>query len=89
MKKFSAILGLALLVMIFVICNYFEHNYTRECEVVEMNNDSVIVLDNTGNEWEFFSDDKFEIGEKVRVRFNDNCTDSHIYDDKITGVEKF
>jgi heme/copper-type cytochrome/quinol oxidase subunit 2 len=61
--------------------------YSLTCEVIEVNrtNDTVLVIDATGNEWEWTGTEDWEIGDCASMVMNDNGTDE-VYDDVIISV---
>lgn len=82
MKKIMAIL---ILIGLCCLAGYYEHNYTREVEVINVQGCDVTVADNYGHEWKFFGDG-YKVGEIITVRMNTNCTTNTVIDDEITGV---
>lgn len=80
---------LSIIVLIFVFASLFfvtynETHYYREGYLVHTVFDNYVVfVDNTGNEWEMFTDGQpFVDGQNVRVTMFDNYTHTHIKDDK-------
>ena len=47
--------------------------YVKECVVVDVNNDVVTIQTEQGDYFEFFGDG-FDVGDNVKVTFNDNET---------------
>lgn len=85
MKK--NILSIAVLIFVFAslfFVSYNETHYYREGYLVHTVFDNYVVfVDNTGNEWEMFTDGQpFVDGQNVRVTMFDNHTHTHIKDDK-------
>lgn len=75
------------IVVAFTLCSYIEHNYTRKsCEVIQVHNGIVAVVDKGGNVWEF-EGEGYHKGDTVNLHMNDNCT-STICDDYIKKVKK-
>ena len=82
MKKI--IIGVILIGM-FCWANHYEHNYTREVKVIDVQGCDITVADNYEHEWVFFGDG-YEVGDIITVKMNTNYTDNTVNDDKITGV---
>ena len=81
------IAGLVVLVLVTGIVGYIETHYTREAEVIELESDSVVVVeDATGNEWAF-EGEGYAVGDKVTMKMHTNGTDSIITDDVIENVK--
>lgn len=70
---------------IFYWASYYEHNYTREVEVVSVHDCDITVADDYGHKWVFIGDG-YKVGEIITVRMNTNCTTNMVSDDKIVGV---
>lgn len=89
-KVIQVVVMITVLFTIWGVCGYVEQNYTRSCEVYEVNGNIITVEDNTGELWDFEAenDEVFETGEKIILKMNTNCTDSYIYDDYITGWKR-
>lgn len=86
MKK---ILVGALLVAMFGVVGYVEHNYTRkDCEVIQINDGIVTFEDKCGFvwDWKIKENEYFEIGDFVDLRMNDHCSNSYVHDDEITKI---
>ena len=79
---------LLIVIVLFLIGCYYEHNYTREAIVSEINEESgeVTFLDNCGYEWVAYSDDVV-LGQRVILKMNDSCSASYIGDDVITKIK--
>ena len=84
------VFGLAVFLLVFIvlpgIVGNYEHHYTREAEVVEVNDELVVVEDNCGYLWEFYGDD-YEVGQQVKMKMFTNYTHDTIFDDEIEKVE--
>lgn len=78
------------LVVLFAMCCYMEHHYTRNnCEVVEIEGTVVTVEDECGYLWSYeveAEDDVPRVGEYVDLVMYTNLTDNNIYDDVIERV---
>ena len=73
--------------------SYVEHNYTVEGFVYTLNDNYIILEDNTGSLWAYDFDEKITRdtlvkNEKVEIDFNDNCSNSNREDDIITNIRK-
>lgn len=85
-KILTILIGLGCFAL-FIVGSYYEHNYKRkDCEVVEIDYETVTVEDSCGYLWEF-QGVGYSIGDKVDLQMNDNCTSS-IKDDIIISVNK-
>lgn len=91
---YKAITGTLTLVMITVcfvilpgIAGWVDTHYTMDCEIDNVDGEIITVLDGTGNLWDFCGDG-FHKGDRVKVTFFNNTTDSTRYDDEIVKVEK-
>ena len=92
-KVVNAVVVGGLIVVCLVFCSCVQHNYTMNGYVDEVTEESIVVVDMTGNVWEYLFDDTvkkdtFAEHEQVVIHFNDNCSDSNRQDDIITGIEK-
>ena len=90
-KALTNVISVVLIMITFVIlpgiAGYIENHYTMTCVVDTINNDNVTVIDQTGNLWGFYGDG-FNAGDRVKVTFYNNTTNSTRYDDEIIKVEK-
>lgn len=85
-KILTALIGLGCSAL-FIVGSYYEHNYKRkDCEIVEINYETVTVEDTCGFLWEF-QGTGYSIGDRVDLQMNDNNTSS-IKDDIIISVSK-
>ena len=67
----------------------YESTYTRNAEVVEVQNDSLVTFtDTTGNDWDYYFEDgtDLEVGDSVKLIMDTMHTDSNIYDDEIKKI---
>lgn len=86
MKKIALVL---VFVLMFGVCSYIEHNYTRkDCEIVRVENGVVTFEDKCGFywDWENGENEYFEVGDFVDLKMNDNCSSGYVGDDVITKV---
>ena len=66
--------------------DYIKTSYTREATIIEYNNNTYTIEDDTGHTWKF--DGKgYSIGDRVKLYMNTNHTDSNIFDDEITKMK--
>lgn len=88
MKKIlSTILVIIAIVAIYAGCNYYETHYNREAVVIDIEDENVVVVeDTTGNIWDF-EGEGFQKGDKLTMTMWTHCTDSYIYDDEIENVK--
>ena len=70
--------------------SYFEHNYTREeCEVIQICDGIVTVVDGCGFTWDFEKENNdLEVGDFVTLKMFDNISSANIEDDVITKIIK-
>ena len=92
-KAITSVLVGALVVVTLIFCSCIAHNYTINGYVDYLTDESIVVVDTTGNVWEYLFDDTvkedtFTTHEAVVIHFNDNCSDSERVDDIITGIDK-
>lgn len=83
MKKIIVIIAIFSMIMGM---SYFEHNYIRQnCEVTQICDGIVTVIDETGETWDFIAKG-YKVGDIVDVKMHDNYTSAYVYDDEITKV---
>ena len=84
-------LAAAAVIIIFVLCQgiigNYETHYTREVYVTEVDGDKITTEDNGGNLWEFYSNEEYTIGQKLKLKMFTNYTDNDIYDDEVLDVQ--
>lgn len=84
MKK---VLSVLLIVSIFSLASYIEHNYTRkDCEVTAVTASGVLIKDKCGFIWYYDEPTDLKVGDKVDLKMHDNCSNSNIDDDEIKKV---
>lgn len=71
---------------IFGCVSYCEHNYTRKAIVTDIDCTKVIVEDNSGHQWVYYSDN-YSIGDRIVLKMHDNNTPNYIKDDIIKGIK--
>ena len=81
---------ITIIVMITVIvmygyCAWHETHYTRDAIVIEIEDNTIVVVDTTDNVWEF-EGTNYKINDNVKMVMNTMHTDSNIYDDEIEKV---
>ena len=84
MKTIAIILAILLLLTMFNGCT----NYREVCEITEVRHGVVTVVDRHGEEWEFYSDANWFIGELVEITFDrkpkpDNLHEVEIIDARL------
>ena len=83
----KAILIVTLAIVAFLIVGHIESHYTAMAVVTYTNsNGYVTAVDKNGEVWAFYGDN-FSNGDKVKLTFFTNCTDT-IYDDEIVKAVK-
>lgn len=85
MKTFIVIL---LIVCMCCVIGYYEHNYTRpNCEVTQICDGIVTVVDETGETWDFKAKG-YNVGDIIELKMYDNNTSAYVYDDIVKGVKR-
>ena len=94
MTWLEMICGTFLIVILFVIlpsiAGHIETTYERKnCEVITISNNEVIVKDSNDNTWSFYVDDNSELKlhDIVTLKMHTNFTDDIISDDIVKGVK--
>lgn len=83
----KTILIATLAIVAFLIIGHIESHYTTMATVTYINSDGYITaIDEDGEVWAFYGDN-FSNGDKVKLTFFTNCTDT-IYDDEIVKAVK-
>ena len=89
MKTIKNILGGIIVVLFFIalgaIGGTIESTYTMTGEIVSVHDEDIIVIDEKGEEWEFYGTG-YSKGDKVKIRFFNNGT-SRRGDDKVEKVK--
>jgi hypothetical protein len=80
-KRITAVLGILTFFSMVGIVGRFESEYTMQGTVI----DETTVQDDRGNLWGYDTD--IEAGTKVTITFDNNHTDTIIYDDKVIDVK--
>ena len=83
----EAIIVLALVLAPPIIGGTIQTTYTMTAEVVSADYGTIAIVDETGELFAFCGDG-FSVGDKVKVRFNTNFTDSTREDDEVRKVWK-
>ena len=91
MRKYNEIIvGVVMFLLMFVVLpglvGNYEHHYTRDAEVIEVDDDLIVVEDNCGYLWEFYGNG-YEVGQQVKMKMFTNYTHDTIFDDEIEKVE--
>lgn len=88
---FEKVKYVIIMIVVFIIipgiAGSLEVSYTEQGEIINKENDVITILDMTGNLWEYETEKDFEIGDKVKVTFNDNETIKK-EDDMIIKIKK-
>lgn len=83
----KVILITILAIVAFLIVGHIESHYTTMATVTYTNSDGYITaIDEDGEVWAFYGDN-FSNGDKVKLTFFTNCTDT-IHDDEIVKAVK-
>lgn len=86
----EAISGILVVIIMFAaagIGGYVEHNYTlKDCEVIKVYQDKTVVEDQSGNLWEFVSNN-YTPGVYVDLKMHTNFTHETFTDDIVVDVE--
>lgn len=82
----KALLVTAIFSLALCFCSKVETTYNRKATVININNEIVTVIDESGNEWDFIGNN-FSIGDKVKLVMDNNHTNT-IRDDVIKNVIK-
>lgn len=80
MKKFVTIITVLVMVLAVVSASHYEHNYTRQGEVVQINDGWATIYDTTDNAWDVDAEG-LNVGDKVEMKMYDNNTPNNIEDD--------
>lgn len=84
MKKIAMI---TIILSVVMCISYIEHNYTRpNCEVTQICDGIVTVIDETGETWDFMAKG-YKVGDYVDLKMYDNYTSAYIGDDIVKGVK--
>ena len=88
LKDTIILLAVAILFSIgFFLVNYYQTHYRMDAIVVGVEDNKVLVEDNTDNLWEF-EGDGYTLNEMVQVTFWTSGTDATREDDEIIRVKK-
>lgn len=85
----NTIIGITIIIGIIMfigLCNSWEAHYTKEVEVIRIDNQEITTKDKQGNIWIFTGTD-YNIKDKITITLYDNHT-SIITDDIITKVKR-
>lgn len=92
MKKGKAVKTLCIctvaviVVTCYSLCTWSMTHYTKQANVVEVNDTIITVVDGHGNLWTFEGTD-YQINDKVLLTMHTSYTDSNIFDDTIESVK--
>ena len=85
--------SLVMMMMLFSMLGLFgaiESTYTiKNCEVIDVDNDTITVIDNRQNEWKFCVDDNsdIDVGDSIDLVMDNNHTDYTTTDDEVKRVK--
>lgn len=87
-QKIITIITIIIVFVLFCFACKFERTYSREhCQIVSIENENIIVEDESGNLWSF-EDQSFSLNDIVTLTMDTNNTDNNIKDDIIIKVIK-
>lgn len=86
-KMFGALVLVGMFVLIGVV-GHIETHYSVEGKVTAVNGEYVTVEDTANYEWDFCGEG-YTVGQKVKIYFDNNCTDRTRKDDKIVKVKGY
>ena len=86
-KIITGIVVMTLLFILPAIAGTIESTYTMNGKVTAINEESIYVVDEMGEEWDF-EGDNFTKGDEVKIRFFNNGTCDTRYDDIIQNVTR-
>lgn len=86
MKIIKTIAITIAILIIFGCASYYEHNYTREAIVTDIECTEITVEDSSGHYWILYGDE-YSIGDRVVLKMHDNNTSNYIKDDIIKGIK--
>lgn len=79
-----------IIVMVIIVlcswCSYYEHNYTRQAIVTNVDCIEVTVKDSSEHYWTLMSNNH-KVGDTITLQMYDNHTPNNMYDDVIKGVK--
>ena len=87
LKVFRVVLGVSIVLFILFLLSYNEHHYTRTGFCKRVANGDYYFYDNTGNVWEFYSNENIPPEATVEVKMFSNCTLDDISDDIIIDYQ--
>jgi hypothetical protein len=90
--KMMRYLMIAILIIVFINkLNYMNTHYNRYGKIINVENEEIIILDTTNNEWVWILDNNdnniYKKGQNIKLTMNNNDTDETIYDDIIENIE--
>ena len=86
MKNIRIIAITMVILMLCGWCSRYEHNYTRQAIVTDVDCIEVTAKDNSGHYWSFYGDN-YSIGDELTLEMYDNNTPNNIYDDVVKGIK--
>jgi hypothetical protein len=90
--KMMRYLMIAILIIVFINkLNYMNTHYNRYGKIINVENEEIIILDTTNNEWVWILNNNdnniYTKGQNIKLTMNNNDTDETIYDDIIENIE--
>jgi 23S rRNA maturation mini-RNase III len=90
--KMMRYLMIAILIIVFINkLNYMSTHYNRYGKIINVENEEIIILDTTNNEWVWILNNNdnniYTRGQNIKLIMNNNNTDETIYDDIIENIE--
>lgn len=82
----KTIIGIFAFLGVFCWAGNLETHYTRQAVVTSIEEDEIVVLDNSDHVWTF-EGDGYKVGDKVILKMFTNYTDDNIYDDEIVSAK--
>lgn len=75
-------------VLVLCVCDRIDSRYSVEGSVVEKRGNVILLIDETGEAWEFEEEEEsFNVNEEVTIQFDNNHTLTR-YDDEIKRIKK-
>lgn len=83
----KTVLAITIILGVMVLLAYSETHYKRTGFVKHGNNNIYTFKDETGNMWDFYSDEIIPENARIKANFFTNNTLDNIYDDMLTDYE--
>lgn len=86
---YQIIIGFVLFVGCLSFASRVEHYYNREGRIQQYDNGLYTIVDNSGNEWEFYDKNGMHpVNSQVVLHMHDNNTSNDIFDDIVKEIEE-